>query len=471
MSDPQSPRSSEPPEPPRPGAENRTLLYFVTGAAAGLAGAALWEAMRPTRRFAPSLLRERRDHPGIPPTVLLPGILGSRLERPDGTVAWLNLSNLVGHTELMLPATLPFEESRDDLRAFGTVGVDAIIPRLFGFTEYGDLIGLLDEAGFHRNVRRDGGRGAVYHIFSYDWRRDLVEAARNLGKYLDDLARARGDADARFNVVGHSMGGLVLRYYLRYGGAEPGGPITWAGARRIAQAILVATPSGGSIHALAAALVGEPVGMSRTTLAAKVVEHMPSIYQTMPPREAVPLVDRDGRPLDVDLHDPAAWDRFGWGPWDPATEDADDTEREKAFVSALLARGRAFHEALAAEPKSPCPVPVIAYGGDTYATLARAVAPRHRGLPPEFDAEDDAQARAIYEDGDGRVTRASALGLVHAGAARKNRLRDAAAPEISHTLFGDADHHGIYGEPTFQSALLRRLLRPLERAEGESAAS
>ena len=33
-------------------------------------------------------------------------------------------------------------------------------------------------------------------------------------------------------------------------------------------------------------------------------------------------------------------------------------------------------------------------------------------------------------------------------------------PEVSQVFFGAADHHGIYGEPTFQSLLLRALLRP-----------
>ena len=33
-------------------------------------------------------------------------------------------------------------------------------------------------------------------------------------------------------------------------------------------------------------------------------------------------------------------------------------------------------------------------------------------------------------------------------------------PELSHIFFGHADHHGIYSEPTFQSILLRILLRP-----------
>ena len=36
-------------------------------------------------------------------------------------------------------------------------------------------------------------------------------------------------------------------------------------------------------------------------------------------------------------------------------------------------------------------------------------------------------------------------------------------------MFGSADHHGIYREPTFQSILLRLLLRPVRRAAASVA--
>ncbi len=424
---------------------------------AGLAGAFLYGALKPGRRFSPKLLRESREHPDLPATVILPGIMGSRLERPDGTAAWLNVGNVFGHHDLRLPPAPSLKSSRDSLRPFGLIGVDEIIPRLFGFTEYADLLGLLRGAGFHRNERASGTRGAIFHVFTYDWRRDLMESARRLGEYLDALAVARRENDARFNIIGHSMGGLVARYYLRYGDAEPGGPVNWAGARRIAQLILVATPSSGSIFSLNAALNGNPVGMSNTTLAARVIAHMPAIYQLMPPRGASSLIDRKGDPMDVDLHDAATWQRFGWGPWKPAGEDR--TDEERAFVTALLAHARAFHEALARTPESICPVPVTVLGGDCLPTLVRAAAPERPGQSARFEPRTAVEAETMMEAGDGRVARSSVLGshLDIDGA------RDWGLPEISHVFFGDADHHGIYGEPTFQSVLLRRLLRPLLR--------
>ena len=444
---------------------SNALLHFAGGLVAGVAGAYLYDALKPGRRFSPKLLRESREHPDLPAPVILPGIMGSGLERPDGTQAWLNVGNVFGYHDLRLPPTLPLPSSRDSLRPFGLIGVDALIPRLFGFTEYADLLTLMKGAGFHRNERPNSARGAVFHVFTYDWRRDLIESARRLGEYLDALAVARKEPDARFNVLGHSMGGLVARYYLRYGDAEPGGPVTWAGARRISQLILVATPNAGSIFSLNAALNGNPVGMSNTTLAARVIAHMPSIYQLMPPRGATPMIDRKGNALDVDLHDPATWERYGWGPWKPNAEEG--TEEERVFVRIVLGRAHAFHAAMAQTPATSCPIAVTVLGGDCLPTLARAVAPDRPGQSARFEPRGAVEAETMFEAGDGRVPRSSVLGS-HLDA---ENLKDWGLPEISHTFFGEADHHGIYGEPTFQSVLLRRLLQPVRRAARAASAS
>ena len=125
-----------------------------------------------------------------------------------------------------------------------------MLPRAFGFTEYADVLDLLDCAGYEPGV----GKGLRYAVYAYDWRRDLVESARGLALRLEGLARAMEDPAARFHIVGHSMGGLVARYYLRYGSAElaADAPVTWAGARRIASVVLAATPNGGCIPALGA---------------------------------------------------------------------------------------------------------------------------------------------------------------------------------------------------------------------------
>jgi len=438
------------------------------GVLAAGSGMVLASALANRRRRASPLRLIRAASADVAPVVVIPGIMGSRLLRPDGTPVWLNLRNAIGHYDLSLPLTLPLTESRDDLVPGPLLGTTAVMPRLFGFTEYYDLLDILAAAGFRAPTRNgDRGRDPAHHIFSYDWRRDLVETARRLHESLEAQAAARGDPDARFNVIGHSMGGLVARYYLRYGTAEPGGPVTWAGAARIANLVLVAVPNAGGIHALEAMLYGNRVGLSHTTLAAPVIARMPSVYQLMPPRGAAALLDDTLAPLDVDLHDLATWERYGWGPFAPARRGldlADDAAQEKsrAFLAAALARSGEFHRALAREPETPCPVRVVILGGDCLPTIARGIVPDKRGLPPRFVPWNRKENDAMFEAGDGRVTRASVLAS-HLPFAERSHF-GCGLPEVADAIFGSADHHGIYREPTFQSILLRLLLRPVRRA-------
>jgi pimeloyl-ACP methyl ester carboxylesterase len=453
------------------GSSRDWLFPFLAGVLTAGAGMVVSQALASRRRrgFDPSLIPYMSDDPDIAPAVVIPGVMGSGLLRPDGTPVWLNLRNAVGHFNLGLPFKLPLSECRDDLVPGALLGTDGVMPRLFGFTEYYDLLDLLESAGF-RPAKTTGGAGMIHHVFTYDWRRDIVDSVRELDRTLEAMAEARDDPGLRFNVVGHSMGGLIARYYLRYGTAEPeeGAPVTWAGARRIQNLVLVATPNGGGIHALEVLLYGNKVGLSQATLAAPVIARMPSVYQLMPPRGAAALVDHTLQRLDVDLHDVETWRRFQWGPFapEPVRRVAGFTEAEAAeyppFLQAALERAAALHRALAREPETPCPVKVVVLGGDCLSTLARGLVPQKEGLPPRFQALTRAEAEAMFEAGDGRVTRASVLGS-HLPAAEESEMGCGIA-EVGQAFFGSADHHGIYGERTFQSILLRLLLRRARRA-------
>ena len=162
-------------------------------------GTALGRKRRLDRRIVRALPRGR----AALTVVFVPGLLGSQLLRPDGSVAWLNLGNTLGHHDLTLPRRLPFAKSRDELAPGFLIGTDTALPRAFGFTEYADFLDLLDSAGYEPGV----GPGLRYAVYTYDWRRDLVESARGLALRLEGLAQALGDPGARFHLVGHSMGG------------------------------------------------------------------------------------------------------------------------------------------------------------------------------------------------------------------------------------------------------------------------
>ncbi|HET9317552.1 MAG TPA: hypothetical protein VFQ51_18310 [Vicinamibacteria bacterium] len=437
---------------------------FLAGVVATGAGWVIAETIASRRpRFDRRLVRRPGPEDDVAPVVVVPGIMGSGLHRADGTQVWLNLRNAVGQYNLGLPFKVPLAESRDELIPGALLGAAEVMPRLFGFTEYYDLLEMLELVGFRASSRGERRR-AVHHVFAYDWRRDLVESARRLHDTLEELAGA-ADGDGRFNLVGHSMGGLVARYYLRYGAAEPAPdrPVTWAGARRIRNLILVATPSGGSLPALEGLLFGNRVGLSYTTLAAPVIARMPSVYQLIPPAGTNAVLDHDLTPLPIDLQDVQTWKRFGWGPYGSrsATHQAgftkEDLEIYPSFLEAALARARTFHDALAREPRTPCPVRVSILGGDCLPTLARGIVSSREGHPPRFEPRTRREAEAMLDAGDGRVTRASLLASHVPGADEHDEA--CGIQEASEVFVGSADHHGIYREPTFQSILMRMLLR------------
>ena len=241
------------------------------------------------------------------------------------------------------------------------------------------------------------------------------------------------EGDGRVNLVGHSMGGLVARYYLRYGTAEPAAdqPVTWAGARYIRNLILVGVPSAGSLPALEGLLYGNRVGLSYTTLAAPVIARMPSVYQLVPPAGTDALLDQTLSPVSVDLHDVETWKSFGWGPFGAKTAKRQagftesDLEAYPAFLEAALARARAFHAALARTPETPCPVRVALLGGDCLPTLARGVLSEKDGKGPRFEPRTRREAEAMMEPGRRPRHPHQPAGVASAGRGRPSgELRD-----------------------------------------------
>ncbi len=434
------------------------LWIFAAGVVAGVSGLVVARALSAgaRRSLDPRLVHKLLRDRDVPPTVIVPGILGSSLNHPDGSRAWLDLGNAVGWHELGLPLDQPPHETGDQLVPGELVGLDAVLPRVFGFTEYADLLGLLQSGGF-RPLSREPAASRGFVVATYDWRRDLVASVRRLSDVIEAVAASRRDGHARFNIVAHSMGALVARYYLRYGTAEPGGPVTWAGARRIRRLFLVVPPNSGSIAALDTVLNGSRVGLSYGTLAASVVATMPAIYQLLPAPGTRTVLDERCASFDLDLFDAATWKRFQWGVFAPEPK----TKAKRAvqsFVTAALARARAIHEALSKPPETRCPASVIVLGGDCIPTLARAIVSDAPGRLPRFEPATKAEADAMLEAGDARVARASALAS-HLPAAQASPL-GCGLPEIEDAFFGAAEHHSIYAEPTFQSLLLRLLSKP-----------
>jgi pimeloyl-ACP methyl ester carboxylesterase len=443
---------------------------------------------------------------GKRPVIVIPGILGSRIvNRKTGEVVWPSVfrSNAEG---LNLPMTPDLASNRDDLvasRIVDTAKLAKLAPEVY---VYHYLIQALKDFGGYREGDWDnppeGGEADTFYVFAYDWRRDNVESARLLVRRVELLKLKLGQPDLRFNVVAHSMGGLVARYAAMYGDRDlpPEGSAPqpdWRGASFVNKIFMFGTPNEGTAEAFATLLEGYSVteGLRPrihllNKLSREDVMTGPSIYQLLPHRAR--FLDEHLQPLQLDLYDPSVWRRYQWSAInDPAFRDAYARGKPRglespsksgtlaeldAYFDAVLDRARRFHEALDVDvSRADAPVKLYAFGGDCEETLAAPVVIRDekRGRwltlvsPKSFRASDGQRftreqvLRASYEAGDGRVTRASLMGS-NLGGARASALYETALP-VAYVAFACDLHSDLQNNKTLQDNALTLLVNEMVR--------
>lgn len=262
--------------------------------------------------------------------------------------------------------------------------------------------------------------------FHYDWRRDISENAAELDRFIaekrnyirEQYARRYGiqDCEVRFDIVAHSLGGLLARYYLRYG-ARPlprdrsVPAVSWAGAKNVRQVVLVGTPNAGSTFAFRELVEGHQLSRFLPFYPPAVVGTLPSVYQMLPrPRHRV-VTYADRSDLAVDLYDPELWQRMRWGLANPEHNEvleellpdvaSRDIRRHIALRHQAKCRSRArqFPRALDALARPPRNVKLHLFAGDSIETPAALSVAGQSG-----------EVRiAGYGPGDGTSTRASTV--------------------------------------------------------------
>jgi hypothetical protein len=422
-----------------------------------------------------------------PPLILVPGAFGSSLrDRRTGIEVWpasdtrLLLGNYRG---LELPLDHSTLEPLDD-------GIEpyAIFREGLGRDFYGEILRTLQQAGGYRLCRpgREPTADADLFLLLYDFRRDNLRAVAALDALIERIRTAYGDPALQVDVLAHSNGGLLARYYARYGTAplsesgsfEP----TFRGAERIARLLLVGTPNLGTLQPVLSLLRGEEIGLRN--IPAEVVATCTGLAQMMPHPHVPWLVNHDGTRLEADLFDADTWREFRWGLWDPQIAEraiarhgggADgrrylDVLRE--YLRKHLRRGRRFMESLAVPAATGAEPPAWLFGGDCERTVSRLVVESVGGVLHARERVEDIVApdprvdyeAAMSEPGDTVVTRSSLLGQVSAwpGPAKPAlgtvRLRQ--------VTFLCERHQQLSGNPT----VLDNVLHALFTADGTAPA-
>lgn len=433
--------------------------------------------------------------------IVIPGILGTELVNSEtGETVWPSIFRS-SNDGLELPLGADLAANRDKLipkKIVTTLKLSRLVPEVY---IYHDLLKALEKYGGYKegdwdNPTADGDRDTFY-VFAYDWRRDNVESARLLVRRIEELKRKLGRADLRFNIIAHSMGGLIARYAARYGDADlpdAGAPLRsmWAGASSINKIFMFGTPNEGSMDAFATLLEGYSLteGLRRrvyllNTLSREASLTAPSIFQLLPHGETARFLDENLRPIKIDIYDPDMWLRYNWSPYadkDFRSRFMSDNEkyaRSKrgsvadldAYFRAVLERARRFHEALDIEFEGPTPVALYAFGGDCEETLDAPVIlrdeKRNRWVtltgPRSYSTSDGRRmtkkevTRAMYLPGDGRVTRRSLLAETLAASRRLSSLFNAGLP-ITYAVFSCDLHGDLQNNLTLQDNALTALV-------------
>ena len=179
--------------------------------------------------------------------VLLPGITGSVLKK-DGKVVWGYSAGTIAKAlftqgnSMRRALALPHDDPAVDDLGDG-VTADALMPDLHllpgiwkidGYTKIAESV----------QKKFEVTEGKNFFSFPYDWRRDNRVAARKLARQAHDWLAAwrqgSGNPEAKLILVGHSMGGLVSRYFLECLGG-------WQDTRAL---VTFGTPYRGSLNAL-----------------------------------------------------------------------------------------------------------------------------------------------------------------------------------------------------------------------------
>lgn len=422
------------------------------------------------------------------PVIVIPGILGSRLvDGQTSEVVWGEMGpsgvsplKTRSLTELALPmqSGVPLHQLHDQVKQDGPL--DQITFRVAGIpirvNAYAQVLATLGVGGyrdqhFHGSSRLNevtyGNDHFTCFQFAYDWRRDISESAAQLAQYIEEKdAYTRQqylekfgieNPNIKFDIVAHSMGGMVARYYLRYGNqplADDGSlpVLTWEGARRVGRVFIVGTPNLGSTQAIKEMKEGLRLAPPMPKFPAAVVGTMPAAYQLFPRSEDMPLVYEDcSRP---DVLSPQTWQELGWGLADPRQDrvlarlmpNCSAQQRRQIALdhqTKCLARARQLHQALDVPAPLPAGLEMHLYAGDAKKTLHQLlVNPRNGRITQE-----------IKTAGDGTVTRSSATAERQNAGIHPFRM----IPWTDET-FLSTDHLGLTRDRTFVDNVLNQLL-------------
>lgn len=422
------------------------------------------------------------DHSDTP-LILIHGTMGSKLRFKDsleevwpGKINQLIFSNYKKLANLIDPETNSLLPSA--IESYG------IFDSYSGLSVYDEVINtLLENGGYQLNdiSNLQAKEGRNLYVFHYDWRQDNVSNAQLLAQYIAHVLE-KHPKHQQVDVVAHSMGGLILRYFQRFGAEDVLDELDLLSGHeqmklnlsqtdKIRHAIFLGTPQLGSVKSVVRLLSGFDFNLRNVPVEVQIT--MPSVYQLLPHPQSHWLVDIEGHPQTLNLYDPKIWQDNLWSIYNPEVQSrilkhSDDQAEGLRTIKSLehffvkqLTRANSFWRALSAEFEVKHEGFVI-MGGDCNKTLSRLLILNngtHLSLSDNHLMIEDLTRRALfksalYEPGDGQVTKSSLLGQIHNPITHQTIK----TINIKYPVFVCEDHIKLTQNLTFQDNLLHILL-------------
>jgi len=233
------------------------------------------------------------------PVIIVPGIMGSYLKRDEleMTEVWPNIIKMLlpgddsylnelamqtnGYPDLTNPLLLPTD----------------IIRKIYSSNFFQGLIDELESNGYQE--------GENLFVFPYDWRwfidwtagNDPFSTIQSLKEKVESILDST--SANKVNIIAHSMGGLVSKYYIQHFGTST-----------VDKFIDIATPHLGAPKAYKILMYGDDLGFNllgilgaNSNTIKNISQNIPSVYQLLPSQNYFNPADSDYAYYIYDMHD------------------------------------------------------------------------------------------------------------------------------------------------------------------------
>lgn len=222
---------------------------------------------------------EEPDPGSLTPVIIVPGIMGSYLNKDDGSnkEVWMDLPKMVLSISDDYLNDLSLSVDGGGVNGLAIKAGD-IIKNSGNNDFFGGLISALEGSGYVI--------GSNLFIFPYDWRLDIASSSEKLKQKIEEVVSLTGAN--KIDIVAHSMGGLVVKKYIKD-----------SNNNLIKNFIDIGTPHLGSSKSFKILMYGDDlnatllfglIGLNDQRIK-YISQNMPSVYQLLPSRSYFAEID------------------------------------------------------------------------------------------------------------------------------------------------------------------------------------